>query len=77
MYYNFYDHLPKFNKSANSDKFKNVNVKHAFINTDTDKENPDELYSVRIAKVKKSSAAKFSKMHGMTAQQVWVLKYSD
>ncbi|KAK1384550.1 hypothetical protein POM88_022285 [Heracleum sosnowskyi] len=47
--------------SANSGKSKNVNVKHASINTDIDKANPDGFYHVRTAKVKKSSAAKGKK----------------
>ena len=77
MYYNFYDPLPKFNKSANSDIIKNINVKHASVNIDTDKANPDEFYSVRTAKVKKSSTAKINKMHGKGTQQVWVPKRSN
>ncbi|KAK1394100.1 hypothetical protein POM88_013156 [Heracleum sosnowskyi] len=44
LYCNFYDPLPKFDKnSANSDSFKNVKLKHVFVNTDTDKANPSGI----------------------------------
>ncbi|KAK1360650.1 hypothetical protein POM88_045124 [Heracleum sosnowskyi] len=55
LYHNFYDPLPKFNKSANSGIIKNVNVKHASVVTDTDKANPDGSYSVRTAKGKRKN----------------------
>ncbi|KAK1369756.1 hypothetical protein POM88_035848 [Heracleum sosnowskyi] len=41
--------------SANSGKSKNVNVKHAYVNTDTDKANPDGFYPVRTTKGKKKN----------------------
>ncbi|KAK1373223.1 hypothetical protein POM88_029416 [Heracleum sosnowskyi] len=77
LYYNFYDPLPKFESSTKSDRTENVIVKHAFVNTDIDKANPDGVNPVRTAKVKKSSAVKFNKMHEQGIQQVWVPKHSD
>ena len=83
MYYNFYDPLPKFNKSANSGK--SMNVKHACTNSDTDKvnpdgsnpdgSNPDGPNPDRITFVKKTSVVKNNvKVHANRTQQVWVLK---
>ncbi|KAK1394581.1 hypothetical protein POM88_013637 [Heracleum sosnowskyi] len=77
LYYKFYDPLPKFNKSANFGKLKNVNMKHAFYNTDTDKAILDGHNPVRTAKVKKSSTVKSNKMHGKRTQQVWVRRCSN
>ena len=77
MYYNFYDPLPKFKYSANFGSLKNVSLKHAFVNTDIDKANPDGVNSVRTSKVKKSSAAKINKLHGKGTQHVWVPKCSN
>ncbi|KAK1397946.1 hypothetical protein POM88_007809 [Heracleum sosnowskyi] len=61
LYYNFYDPLPKIDNSTKSDRVDNVIVKHAFVNTDTDKANPDGVNPVRTAKVRKSSAVKGKK----------------
>ncbi|KAK1363416.1 hypothetical protein POM88_038977 [Heracleum sosnowskyi] len=77
LYYNFYDPLPKFDKSTKSGKIENVTGKHAFVNTDTDKANPDGVNSVRTAKVRKSSAVKINKLHGKGTQHVWVPKCSN
>ncbi|KAK1388396.1 hypothetical protein POM88_016574 [Heracleum sosnowskyi] len=56
LYYNFYDPLPKVDKdSANSGSIKNVKLEHAFVNTDTDKANPDGVNPVRTAKGKKKN----------------------
>ncbi|KAK1371594.1 hypothetical protein POM88_037686 [Heracleum sosnowskyi] len=55
LYYNFYDPLPKFDRSTKSDRIENVIVKHAFVNTDTDKANPDGVNLVRTAKGKKKN----------------------
>ncbi|KAK1358784.1 hypothetical protein POM88_043258 [Heracleum sosnowskyi] len=41
--------------STKSDRTKNVIVKHAFVNTDTDKANPDGVTPVRTAKGKKKN----------------------
>ncbi|KAK1394768.1 hypothetical protein POM88_013824 [Heracleum sosnowskyi] len=77
LYYNFYDPLPKFDKSKKSDRIENVIKKHVFVNTDTDKANPDGVNPVRTAKVRKSFAAKINKMHEQGTQQVWVPKHSE
>ncbi|KAK1374041.1 hypothetical protein POM88_030234 [Heracleum sosnowskyi] len=77
LYYNFYDPLPKFDHSTKSGRIDNVIVKHAFVNTETDKANPDGVNPVRTAKVLKSSAAKINKLHGKGTQQVWVPKCSN
>jgi hypothetical protein len=76
LYYNFYDPLPKFNKSTNSGISKNVNKVHASVISDIDKATPDGT-SVRTANVKKSSAAMNAKLHAKRTQQVWVLKNSN
>ncbi|KAK1359193.1 hypothetical protein POM88_043667 [Heracleum sosnowskyi] len=56
LYYNFYDPLPKVDKnSANSGSIKNVKLEHAFVNTDTDKANPDGVNPARTAKGKKKN----------------------
>ena len=72
LYYKFYDHLPKFNKSANFGK--SMNLKHACTNSNTDKANPDGSNPDRPTFVKKTSAANNVKMHAKRTQQVWVLK---
>ena len=69
LYYNYYEPLPKFNKSANSGKFLNVKQKNACNNTDSDKTDPEcNVF------VKKSSVVKNVKLHANRTQQVWVLK---
>jgi hypothetical protein len=77
LYYNFYDPLPKFENSTKSDRIENVIVKHAFVNTDADKANPDGVKPVRTANVRKSSAAKINKLHETGTQHVWVPKCSN
>jgi hypothetical protein len=76
LYYNFYDPLPKFNKSANFGKTVNVHKVHASVISDIDKATPDGN-SVRTANVNKSSAAMNAKLHAKRTQQVWVLKNSN
>jgi hypothetical protein len=77
LYYNFYDPLPKFESSTKSDRIENVIVKHAFVNTDADKANPDGVKPVRTANVRKSSAAKINKLYEKGTQHVWVPKCSN